>query len=382
LRSCIYWAEFERPKVVIPAIANHASYAVDENEFFSNDKTSVCVCESNEYIAALLNSSVHWWLITKSAAERQNRFYELKPMYISSLPIPSADRTFTHRLSILVKKAIGSTGNGLLELERKIDTLVEDLFDLTSDERALIRTFVAEGRRTTSGKSDMRLLLRQAVDSLPPYFESSRLHRLLAEHDLAVGRSSEAVYLANGVGDGLVFDAGRGWYSTIKEPFVLNTKPVRRVIATLAETFPLLDFSCWSTEQIAPYARHLLSRFMRFVYTDTDMIEPVAECLRQAGYAVYADPGKAQARRGLRVEGETVVVRKAISKQPEGREHAAPIEKILVDLVWEAGRLPFLDEAEARSICEAATGAGRVNMGVLLSYGQRRRVVVSGQRKG
>jgi adenine-specific DNA-methyltransferase len=40
LRSCIYWQEFEQPKIVIPAIERTVSYAPDLKGHYSNDKTT------------------------------------------------------------------------------------------------------------------------------------------------------------------------------------------------------------------------------------------------------------------------------------------------------------------------------------------------------
>ena len=41
LRACDYYDEFEKPKIIIPAIVRSASYAYDLLEIYSNDKTSI-----------------------------------------------------------------------------------------------------------------------------------------------------------------------------------------------------------------------------------------------------------------------------------------------------------------------------------------------------
>lgn len=38
LRSCAYYAEFEGPKIIIPAIIKGVEYALDKDGFYSNDK--------------------------------------------------------------------------------------------------------------------------------------------------------------------------------------------------------------------------------------------------------------------------------------------------------------------------------------------------------
>ncbi|BBO18233.1 type I restriction enzyme R protein N terminal domain protein [Candidatus Brocadia pituitae] len=41
LRACEYYAEFEKPKIIIPTIVQNASYTLDILGFYSNDKTSI-----------------------------------------------------------------------------------------------------------------------------------------------------------------------------------------------------------------------------------------------------------------------------------------------------------------------------------------------------
>jgi len=50
--------------------------------------------------------------------------------------------------------------------------------------------------------------------------------------------------------DELIYEAGRGWYSTIKEEFILNRRPIEKIVEIIKRNFPLLEFSCWSTEQL------------------------------------------------------------------------------------------------------------------------------------
>lgn len=86
-----YWEEFEQVKIVTPAIEKNTAFAVDEVGFFSNDKTSICVTPEPYFLTAVLNSSVSWWIIQKTASAKQNAFYEFKPMYVTALPVPSAE---------------------------------------------------------------------------------------------------------------------------------------------------------------------------------------------------------------------------------------------------------------------------------------------------
>lgn len=138
-----YLSAFSLPKVVIPAIERQCAYAVDEAGFLSNDKTTICVAENPRFLAAILNSSVQWWMIQKLAAGRQNGYFEFKPMYVSSLPIPSATSAEQAALSALVDSILAAKRAGeeaaVADLETQIDRHVFRLYGLTSEEIALVQ---------------------------------------------------------------------------------------------------------------------------------------------------------------------------------------------------------------------------------------------------
>ncbi|MBB1125422.1 Eco57I restriction-modification methylase domain-containing protein [Thiospirillum jenense] len=133
---------FEQPKIVIPAIANNAAYAIDCEKHFSNDKTSICITNEPNYLLGLLNSKVLWWFICRVAASKQGGFYELKPMYISSLPIPAASPERQQPIELFVDQILAAKANNpkadTSALEREIDQLVYALYELTPDEIAIV----------------------------------------------------------------------------------------------------------------------------------------------------------------------------------------------------------------------------------------------------
>ena len=214
--------------------------------------------------------------------------------------------------------------------------------------------------------------LAEFSSAQPSYFPESAIKEMVSAKQIPITEGTMSQYLLEAVKKGIVHNAGRGWYSSLATPFDLDIKPVKRLISFLAKGFPLLDFSCWSTEQVNPFAQHLMSQFLSFVYVDSDSIAPVSEFLRDHGYSVYADPGKAVLSDMFRIVEKTVLIRKAITKAPARDDHVAPIEKIMVDLVWESQKVPFLDHTEAHTICDNATVSGRLNIAELLGYAKRR----------
>ncbi|MBM9499215.1 Eco57I restriction-modification methylase domain-containing protein [Leptospira sp. 201903071] len=86
LRACDYYEEFEKEKIIIPAIAQRASYTIDKNGIFSNDKTNI-IPGNDKYLLAILNSRLSDFFLHKIASTKQGGYYEYKPMYIEKIPI-------------------------------------------------------------------------------------------------------------------------------------------------------------------------------------------------------------------------------------------------------------------------------------------------------
>lgn len=175
LRNCAYVPEFEKPKILIPAITNMVNYAYDDSGYFSNDKTNICVSENAIYLLGILNSSVAWWFIQQIASSRQNGFYEFKPMYISQIPIPPANSALsTHNSelaagglaagaiaqrveAILAQKKANPEAN-VSALEEEINQIVYKLYGLTGEEIAIVEGIKNSNKLALRDKQNLRQL--------------------------------------------------------------------------------------------------------------------------------------------------------------------------------------------------------------------------------
>lgn len=191
--------------------------------------------------------------------------------------------------------------------------------------------------------------------------------------EIELADSSLRKYLSKAMEAGIVSDAGRGWYSRHTNPVSLDPKPVAKIIREVKKAFPLLDFCCWSTIQFNPFALHLIGQPTIFLYTESDALETVADTLKKNGWYAWANPGRVNAQRYVQPGEKTVILRPAISKQPESTDHAAPIEKALVDLSVESEKLQLLDSSEAQRIIDEVLGAGLLHASVLLGYAELKR---------
>ncbi len=88
--STEYYSEFEKPKIIAPAIVQKATFAYDVEGFYSNDKTSI-IPSGDLFLLGILNSRISDFVLKQIASTKQGGYFEQKPMYISQLPIHRID---------------------------------------------------------------------------------------------------------------------------------------------------------------------------------------------------------------------------------------------------------------------------------------------------
>jgi hypothetical protein len=208
------------------------------------------------------------------------------------------------------------------------------------------------------------------------YFNYDSIKKLLEEKKIQITNSTLKTYLHSFTKDKVIFDAGKGWYSSLEKEFELNIEPLKELRKILNQKLPLLSFSCWSTEQLNSFTHHIMSKFVTFVYTDSDYIRNVAVELRIAGYNVYENPNKAEIEKQFNLIDKTVIIRPSVSKQPDNNNNISPIEKIIVDFLVENRKLKIMEDSESVNVVKNAVNSGRVNMSSLYSYALRREIVV------
>jgi hypothetical protein len=171
--------------------------------------------------------------------------------------------------------------------------------------------------------------------------------------------------------EGVLFEAGRGWYSGLPEAFELPKEPVTKLVSLLEKEYPLLEFSVWSTGQVKGFTHDTLARFVDFVYVERHNIGSVAERFLDAGYFVHANP-RGKNRQAFALRQKTVVIRPRVRTQPrEG--HLVTVEGLLVDLFVETNSLPFMGLTECQTVFENIATRYRISIARIVSYAQERK---------
>ena len=124
------------------------------------------------------------------------------------------------------------------------------------------------------------------------YFHINDLKKYFTEKRIKFEEDTLKKYLYLLKKNKVIYPAGRGWYSNIQKEFELNIEPTEKIIKLLIEKFPLLEFSCWCTEQLKGFFHHLPSQFVTFIYNDKDFLSTLKDFLTEHYYNVYLNPSK------------------------------------------------------------------------------------------
>lgn len=210
-----------------------------------------------------------------------------------------------------------------------------------------------------------------------PYFTHKAIQTAINDAELGLKGEALNVYLHQAVKQGIIHDAGRGWYSRLSEPVKLDVQHVAKLVKTVEKAFALLDFTVWSTAQINPWMHHLLAQPVTFLHAEADTLESIGDALRALGWDVAVNPKPSVGPASVRPSPKMVVLRPSMSKQPPSEGRQAPVEKIIVDLIVESQRLALMDISEAQGVTAALVNAFLIQIPVIQRYAASRVVEVA-----
>lgn len=122
------------------------------------------------------------------------------------------------------------------------------------------------------------------------YLNVNDARRWLKEQGLFYSPLSVKQELNNLKNKKFLYDAGRGWYTTLSNSYPLNTEVISKQEKTIARAFHLLPFSIWSSRQIISHYQHLPTRYITFVYLEFKALSTVRDYLLGEGLPVYMNP--------------------------------------------------------------------------------------------
>ncbi len=139
---------FDKEKLVQRDISLGCNFAYDANGDFYQTTTVYGyvkyehIQESYKFYMAMLNSKLLWWYLQQTGTTLANGFFRFMPRYIEPFPLPKIELEDTKPFEILVDKILAAKqankNADTSALEREIDQLVYNLYDLTDEEIAIV----------------------------------------------------------------------------------------------------------------------------------------------------------------------------------------------------------------------------------------------------
>jgi len=149
------------PKIVTPHLVFTPKFAVDETGKLAVTRSPFLILnpkykpdlpdeeldyftQNNEilfYFTAILNSSVCFWYLINHAPKYQKGYAMLEPRYLLNLPVPNPEtinKIKYHKLIKLVRERIATRGDKSIFLEKEIDKIVTQLYELTKEETNIV----------------------------------------------------------------------------------------------------------------------------------------------------------------------------------------------------------------------------------------------------
>jgi type I restriction-modification system DNA methylase subunit len=134
-----YWQEFEKPKIILGRFMNKATFAFDKEGFFNNDALYM-IPDADEFVVAILNSSISWWFLRQICTDLQNGYIQAFRENLFQIPIPKLKEKDQQPFAALVDQILElkKQGKDVQALEKEIDRLVYRLYGLTDEEIAIV----------------------------------------------------------------------------------------------------------------------------------------------------------------------------------------------------------------------------------------------------
>ena len=139
--------EFSKPKIIFNRFIRSATFAYDNSGAYHND-ACYFTTPPNPSLAAIVNSSVGWWLLSHLCTPLQNGYIQAFVQFLERLPVPSLSEEMDRHLAGHVE-TLAMVGEDP-SIEKEIDTLVFEAFGLSAMERKHILDWVG-GRREAYG---------------------------------------------------------------------------------------------------------------------------------------------------------------------------------------------------------------------------------------
>ena len=180
-------------------------------------------------------------------------------------------------------------------------------------------------------------------------------------------------YLLEFKKQGVIFNAGYGFYTTLKEEFQIPIiSRVETITRLLKKRFPFVNFIIWDTKQLQSLYLHTQVHSITFVETDQEMLSPFYDCISEKYQKTYIEKRNKDYFAQIPLYLNPVVIRKKPSRSPY-KGITPTLEKILVDMFIDLNTYRYISEVDYWQIWQELSSHYRINIGKVISYSKRRK---------
>ncbi|MBM0621877.1 class I SAM-dependent DNA methyltransferase [Helicobacter pylori] len=144
LRNCAYLEDFEKEKIVWAEMTDEPRFIYDNKGFLTN-QTCYFIARDDKYLFAILNSKVIYFFMRQIASNLGEGAFRWIKQFIERLPIPQItekNQELADKITVLVDKILQAKEKdpkaNTQRLEKEIDALVYQLYNLTDEEIKII----------------------------------------------------------------------------------------------------------------------------------------------------------------------------------------------------------------------------------------------------
>ena len=141
LRSCAYWEEFEREKIIFQEMVQESTFMYDEEgRFYCLDTGRIITGQNLKFLLCILNSKLFFYSVKifYGGGTLGEKGVRMKHTFFEEFPAPQIPETEQQPFVALVNRILDAKAADVSGLEAEIDRLVYQLYGLTDDEIAII----------------------------------------------------------------------------------------------------------------------------------------------------------------------------------------------------------------------------------------------------
>jgi len=224
-------------------------------------------------------------------------------------------------------------------------------------------------------KMDTETILKNAFEN-KAMLKTAELVAILEKENPRLPYSSILKLITSLTRKNVVFRVKKGEYTlSNKHPFKpLIGEQVGKIDGILRQNFPLVSYCLCESRWINGFTQHIASNNFLLVDVERDVVESVANRLRDEYKGVFVNPTQEILDNYVREFEMPIIVRNLITEAPIiiiDNIPIASIEKILIDIISDV-EFFYLQGYESVHIFENALNGCAVNTSVLLRYAARR----------